>query len=235
MFALTCGGVGLDAATIHVGHYVTNRDNVKVPKTDAGVRTIAINPFTVERLALWKKRQAAELAKICVRQTDGTPVCCSDTGGWYRIDNFEHWWGVWRDEHGFEGLKFHELRHAQATMLLANGVDVKTVQTRLGHANAGITLDWYAHAIPGNDHAAADMLGNLFASAGTAQKEADEEKGKSRTQEAPSRLPRSEQPAKVTARWKHGAKENRPTIQTDRLACGLLVAGGGLEPPTSGL
>ncbi len=47
-------------------------------------------------------------------------------------------------------------------MLLANGVDVKTVQTRLGHANPSITLGWYAHAIPENDRAAADMLGNLF-------------------------------------------------------------------------
>lgn len=89
---------------------------------------------------------------------------CSDTGGWYRIDNFEHWWGVWRKEHGFEGLKFHELRHTQATQLLANGVDVKTVQTRLGHANASITLGWYAHAIPEKDHEAADLLGNLLAS-----------------------------------------------------------------------
>jgi len=46
--------------------------------------------------------------------------------------------------------------------LLANGVDVKTVQTRLGHANPSITLGWYAHAIPENDHDAADMFGSLF-------------------------------------------------------------------------
>jgi len=46
---------------------------------------------------------------------------------------------------------------------LANKVDVKTVQTRLGHASPAITLAWYAHAIPGNDHEAAQMLGSLFA------------------------------------------------------------------------
>ena len=65
-------------------------------------------------------------------------------------------------EHGFEGLKFHELRHTQATQLLANGVDAKTVQTRLGHANASITLGWYAHAIPEKDHEAADLLGSIL-------------------------------------------------------------------------
>ena len=51
---------------------------------------------------MWKERQATELAKIGVKQTEKTPVCCSGTGGWYRIDNFEYWWGVWRKEHGFE-------------------------------------------------------------------------------------------------------------------------------------
>lgn len=97
-----------------------------------------------------------------VEQADETPVCCSDTGGLYRIDNFEHWWSTWRDEHGFPGLKFHELRHTQATMLLGAGVDVKTVQTRLGHASPSITLGWYAHAIPENDHEAAQKLGALL-------------------------------------------------------------------------
>ena len=60
-------------------------------------------------------------------------------------------------------MLFHELRHTQATNLLANGVDVKTVQTRMGHANASITLNWYSHAVPENDRKAADMLGELYA------------------------------------------------------------------------
>lgn len=80
-----------------------------------------------------------------------------------RVDNFEHWWAEWRKDHDFVGLKFHELRHTQATMLLSNGVDIKTVQTRLEHSNPTITLSWYAHAIPEKDHEAADLLGSLLA------------------------------------------------------------------------
>ena len=49
---------------------------------------------------------------------------------------------------------------------MAQGVDVKTVQTRMGHSNASLTLNWYAHAIPQNDRQAADMLGELFADGG---------------------------------------------------------------------
>lgn len=154
VFAVTWENVDLDRRTIRVCQSITYQRKVKTPKTQAGIRT----------LAMWKARQATELARIGVKQTERTPVCCSDTGGWYRIDNFERWWGVWRKEHGFKGLKFHELRHTQATQLLANGVDVKTVQTRLGHANASITLGWYAHAIPEKDHEAADLLGNLLTS-----------------------------------------------------------------------
>ena len=54
------------------------------------------------------------------------------------------------------------MRHTAATLLLGNGVDVKTVQTRLGHSTSAITLDFYAHAIPANDRAAADLMGGIL-------------------------------------------------------------------------
>lgn len=45
-------------------------------------------------------------------------------------------------------LRFHDLRHAHATLLLARGVHPKVVSERLGHANIGITLDTYSHVLP---------------------------------------------------------------------------------------
>ena len=166
--------------------------------------TLAIDATTVSHLATWKERQAEELAKIGVKQTDETPVCCSSTGGRIRIDNFSHWWGIWRKEHGFDGLKFHELRHTQATLLLANGVDVKTVQTRLGHASASITLDWYAHAIPQNDHAAATMLGNLLNAKQEEDDPKDPQENAAQTQEESFRLLPHENLPKVTAEGSKG-------------------------------
>ena len=165
VFGLIWGNVDLDRRTIRVCQSLTYKDEIKHPKTQAGIRTLAIDLTTVSHLARWKKHQAESLEKIGVSQTENTPVCCSDVGTWYRIDNFEHWWNDWRKSHGFADLKFHELRHTQATQLLANGVDVKTVQTRLGHANASITLGWYAHAIPEKDHEAADLLGSILSGA----------------------------------------------------------------------
>ena len=46
-------------------------------------------------------------------------------------------------------LRFHDLRHAHATHLLANGVHPKAASERLGHSKVGITLDLYSHVIPG--------------------------------------------------------------------------------------
>ena len=39
---------------------------------------------------------------------------------------------------------------------------MKTVQTRLGHSNASLTLNWYAHAMPENDEKAAELMGALL-------------------------------------------------------------------------
>ena len=46
--------------------------------------------------------------------------------------------------------------------MLGSGVDVKTVQARLAHADASITFNWYAHAMPGNDRQAADLLAAIM-------------------------------------------------------------------------
>lgn len=166
VFGLAWGAVDLEGASLRVAQSLTQYGELKAPKTRAGLRTIALDVKTACRLARWKKEQAGYLSMLGLEQDGETPVFCSNVGGWFDLHNFETWWRRFRRESGFEGLKFHELRHTQATQLLAQGVDVKTVQTRMGHSNASLTLNWYAHAIPENDRQAADMLGELFASDG---------------------------------------------------------------------
>ncbi len=55
--------------------------------------------------------------------------------------------------------RFHDLRHFSVTTLIAAGVDVRTVSNRHGHANATMTLNRYAHALPERDREAATLLG----------------------------------------------------------------------------
>lgn len=58
----------------------------------------------------------------------------------------------------YDGLKFHELRHTQATILIAAGVDVKTVQARGGWASPKVPMEIYAHAVRDKDGEAADVF-----------------------------------------------------------------------------
>ena len=58
--------------------------------------------------------------------------------------------------------RFHDLRHFSVTTLIAAGVDVRTVAERHGHAQATMTLNRYAHALPERDRAAAGILGKAL-------------------------------------------------------------------------
>lgn len=148
---------------VEVERGMSKTGRIKGTKTDAGRRTVAIDAETAAHLARWRDAQGELLAGIVEGIGDEAPVICSQVGTHLGQSTFNaQWWKPFRREHGFDGLRFHELRHTQATQLLAHGVDVKTVQNRLGHSSASITLDWYSHALPENNRAAADMLGSLY-------------------------------------------------------------------------
>jgi integrase len=58
-------------------------------------------------------------------------------------------------------IRFHDLRHMSASLLIGAGTDVRTVAGRLGHADASTTLRIYAHAFEARDRQAAELLGAL--------------------------------------------------------------------------
>ena len=56
---------------------------------------------------------------------------------------------------GLRRIRFHDLRHTHATLMLQQGIHPKIVQERLGHATIAVTLDTYSHVLPGMQEAAA--------------------------------------------------------------------------------
>lgn len=162
VLALTWGAVDFGRSQLTVKLAIGADMRPKAPKTEAGRRKVSIDADTMAHLRAWRDLQAELLDCLCLAVDDATPVLCSATGDWLDKNNFGRWWREFRVSAGFPSLKFHELRHTQATQLLANGVDVKTVQNRLGHAKASITMDFYAHAVPENDEKAAQLIGTLF-------------------------------------------------------------------------
>ena len=61
-----------------------------------------------------------------------------------------------------KGLHIHSLRHTNATLLIAQGVNIRTVSSRLGHGQTSTTMNIYAHAIQSADEKAAETLENIL-------------------------------------------------------------------------
>jgi integrase len=72
-------------------------------------------------------------------------------------------------------IRFHDLRHAHATHLLASGVHPKVASERLGHSKVGITLDLYSHVLPNMQADAVALVDGALKAA--IQKRSDKEIG----------------------------------------------------------
>ena len=59
-------------------------------------------------------------------------------------------------------IRLHDLHHTHATLLLTKREPIKTVSERLGHANATITMQVYAHLLPGSQREAAELFASLI-------------------------------------------------------------------------
>jgi integrase len=80
------------------------------------------------------------------------PKSCEPFGDFGRVGKQDH------ESHDLPRIRFDDLRHTDATHLLANGIHPKVAQERLGHSSIGITLDLYSHVLPGmQGHAAAKI------------------------------------------------------------------------------
>jgi len=63
---------------------------------------------------------------------------------------------------GLPDIRFHDLRHLAATILLSMGVSTKVVQEILRHSHISITLGFYAHVLPGMHKEAMKMMDDWF-------------------------------------------------------------------------
>ncbi|WP_409347058.1 site-specific integrase [Paenibacillus sp. MBLB4367] len=77
----------------------------------------------------------------------------------FSVNNY---WGRFIKRNNLKYIRFHDLRHTSATLLLNQGVHAKIISSRLGHADITTTLNIYAHALQEADQAAADQFDSLF-------------------------------------------------------------------------
>jgi integrase len=154
---LTVGSVDLLRNTVTVSHQLGRDRELGQPKSDAGRRHFSIPEELSAALA-------AHMAANQLTGADPERLIFATREG--RALDYSHWrtrvWLPAAAKAGLHGASFHDLRRANASTLVAAGVDVKTAQTRLGHSDPRLTLAIYAQAVPEADRAAALALGRKF-------------------------------------------------------------------------
>jgi len=132
------------------------------PKTKAGKRSIAIGEFTIKTLR--RHQEIIKIQKIwsgdkwqendlVFPSTIGTPLGARNLA--------THFYKIIK-EIAVPKIRFHDLRHTAATLMLMKGVHSKVVQERLGHSSISLTLDTYSHVIPSMQEDAANILDKAF-------------------------------------------------------------------------
>jgi integrase len=134
----------------------------KDPKTKRSRRQIALPVPVVEVLRKHRARQAEERLRLGAVWQDHDLVFCNRVGdplyGTYVLRQLVKHLGTAE----LPRVRFHDLRHTAATLLLSARVNPKVVSELLGHATVAITLDIYSHVLPDMQHDAAVAMGHLL-------------------------------------------------------------------------
>ncbi|WP_433618712.1 tyrosine-type recombinase/integrase [Paenibacillus cellulositrophicus] len=133
-------------------------------KNDSSVRSIALFANTVELLEKHLEKQERERSRnklykdsgLVIQTSAGTPLGPRNLmRHYYRIiDNIQ------KEVPDFPRIRFHDLRHTHATLLLKAGIHPKIVQERLGHSSINVTLDTYSHVLPNLQEAVLNNIGD---------------------------------------------------------------------------
>lgn len=131
---------------------------IKAPKSEAGIRDICVGDEVITYLNKEKIRYMTDMMSygkgfqdlgFVIRQEDGSPI---------RPDSMSRKWRRFLEANSLPPIRFHDLRHSNATALIQAGVNPRVVQQRLGHSDVQITLNTYTHVLPEMDAEAAEKI-----------------------------------------------------------------------------
>ena len=100
-----------------------------------------------------------QILKECKNQRSNSErLVCQQDGTPYHPDSFTQKFQRFLVRNDLPHIRLHDLRHASATLMIEHGVDIKTVQARLGHSDISTTLNIYSHSTEKMNRTAADKL-----------------------------------------------------------------------------
>ena len=161
LLGLRWSDIDLDNASAHVQWTLQRTPDGFVlapPKTSRSRRTVALTGVAVDALRRHRVRQAQERLAIGGAWEQPEMVFTTEMGRYIDGGNLRYSFNPLMRRAGLPTIRFHDLRHSAATLLLAQGVPAKIVSDMLGHSTINITLDTYSHVTEGMQRQAASAM-----------------------------------------------------------------------------
>jgi integrase len=166
LLGLRWDDVDLERGTLRVGRALVReggRHTVGETKTRRGRRQVNLTPRTVRTLRTHRKRQLEEKMHLVGLYEDSDLIFATHSGTPVNPENLvKRSFKPLLRESNLPDIRFHDLRHTCATLLLGRGVHPKLVQELLGHATIAMTLDTYSHYLPSMGDQAASAMGDAL-------------------------------------------------------------------------
>ncbi|WP_425278192.1 tyrosine-type recombinase/integrase [Bacillus luti] len=148
---------------IFVRQTLSERGELKYgAKNKTSIRTIHFPKILLEELKTHRKFVEYEKEKAGVKYTDLDLVLPSKYEKPLDSRSIRRSFYNVTEKLGLPRIRFHDLRHTHATLLIQQNVNVKLISERLGHANIGTTLNTYSHVLPDMQRSVAEKLDEVF-------------------------------------------------------------------------
>lgn len=170
ILGLKWGRIDLNAQVLQVVESYTESTkglHLAEPKTESSRRSVNFSDTVKKALLEQKARQMeiitsapiVDITTLTDNKLKDIHVCTWDDLQPLRPSYATNKFSKLLKEANLPSIRFHDLRHTHATLLLQAGAHPKVVQERLGHSNISITLDTYSHVLPTMQKEAAQLLG----------------------------------------------------------------------------
>ncbi|MED0671623.1 site-specific integrase [Aneurinibacillus aneurinilyticus] len=155
ILGLSWKDVDLDKGLLYVTQTLPhNGKNIIVgAKTKTSIRSVALSSSTIKALKEHQNNTDTNPSGLVVCSTTGTPVNPANLRReWLKLIKLAE----------VPQIRFHDLRHTHASLMLKQGEHIKVVSERLGHSKIQMTLDTYTHIMPNMQKEAASRFDNLI-------------------------------------------------------------------------
>lgn len=155
----------LDAGTLRISRSLGRVGGeliVKEPKTERSRRTLSLGASNVAALKAHRDKQKFERKDAGSLWRETGYVFTTPIGTPIDPDNLTKLFKVQLTAAKLRDQRFHDLRHAAATLMLRDGLPVHEVSAVLGHSQTSTTLNVYSHVLPGANQRASDTMERLL-------------------------------------------------------------------------